>query len=431
MSSLTIALSALGGVVLAGIVAHGAWQARRVGPKRAAAEPPTGTVEARDINTPRELREPGATRDPRDVRDMREARELREPVMDEFPSMHIARGDTITDPNLEVTPGIYDESLVDLHGNPIANEPGVGVSTKANSAPNLGSGPAAARDLPLPDRRPHWRAVARLDALIDSIATLRVEAPLSGAMALSHLPTTRRAGGKPFLIEGLNAETGEWEQLLATQRYGEFQAGVQLANRTGALNEIEYSEFVQKTQAFADSIGAMGDFPDMLEAVASARELDNFAGDHDAQLVVHLQARVAAWSVGYIQQQSSRSGFVPGVLPGRLVLPSIDEGAPPVLILTFDPQAALADDPDLAAVRDVTLTFDVPQTDPSVKPFAAWQASAQALALAMDATVVDDNGRSLSAEGFETIGRELGKLYEQLAARDIPAGSAAARRLFS
>ena len=122
---------------------------------------------------------------------------------------------------------------------------------------------------------------------------------------------------------------------------------------------------------------------------------------------------------------------MPGVLPGRLVLPSIDEGAPPVLILTFDPQAALADDPDLAAVRDVTLTFDVPQTDPSVKPFAAWQASAQALALAMDATIVDDNGRSLSAEGFETIGRELGKLYEQLAARDIPAGSAAARRLFS
>ena len=38
-NSLTVALAALGGVVLAGVVAHGAWQARRAGPRRAAVEP--------------------------------------------------------------------------------------------------------------------------------------------------------------------------------------------------------------------------------------------------------------------------------------------------------------------------------------------------------------------------------------------------------
>jgi len=51
-----------------------------------------------------------------------------------------------------------------------------------------------------------------------------------------------------------------------------------------------------------------------------------------------------------------------------------------VLTLTYDSQAALADEPDRAAVRDVTLAFDVPQTDASVEPFKAWQAAAQALA---------------------------------------------------
>ena len=35
VNSLTVALASLGGVVLAGVVAHGAWQARRAGPKRA------------------------------------------------------------------------------------------------------------------------------------------------------------------------------------------------------------------------------------------------------------------------------------------------------------------------------------------------------------------------------------------------------------
>jgi hypothetical protein len=102
-----------------------------------------------------------------------------------------------------------------------------------------------------------------------------------------------------------------------------------------------------------------------------------------------------------------------------------------VLTLTFDSQAALADDPNLAAVRDVTLSFDVPQTDPSVQPFVAWQASAQALSLGMDAGIVDDNERPLSADGFTAIGNELGQLYAALEGRDLAAGSPAARRLFS
>jgi hypothetical protein len=294
---------------------------------------------------------------------------------------------------------------------------------------------AAAEDEPVAsaaaELRPARRLVPRLDALIDAIATLSVEVQISGEMALQHLPPTRRAGSKPFFIEGLNAVTRDWEPPTAGQRYGEFQAGVQLANRSGALNEIEYSEFVQKVQAFADAIGAMADFPDMLEAVARARELDQFAGDHDAQLAVHLRSRSVAWSVGFIQQHAARHGFVPGLVPGRLVLPGAEEGAPPVLTLAFDSQAALADDPNQSALRDVTLSFDVPQTDAAVEPFVAWQASAQALSLGMDAEVVDDNGHPLGAESFAVIGTELTRLYEELASRDLAAGSAAARRLFS
>lgn len=307
---------------------------------------------------------------------------------------------------------------------PVLGEPG-GEPALDAGAPDEGSVAPAA------ELRAPRRSAVRLDALIDAIATLSVEVQISGEMALSHLPPTRRAGSKPFFIEGLNAVTKEWEPPAAGQRYTEFQAGVQLANRSGALNEIEYSEFVQKVQAFADGIGAMADFPDMLEAVARARELDQFAGDHDAQLAVRLRSRSVAWSVGFIQQHAARHGFVPGMVPGRLVLPGAEDGAPPVLTLAFDSQAALADDPNQSALRDVTLSFDVPQTDPHGEPFVAWQASAQALSLGMDAEVVDDNGHPLGAESFAVIGGELTRLYEELASRDLAAGSAAARRLFS
>ena len=184
-------------------------------------------------------------------------------------------------------------------------------------------------EAPLETPRVPVRRAPRLDALIDVIVPLFLDEPVSGEMALAHLPHTRRAGSKPMMIEGLNAQTREWEHPVAGQVYQEFQAGVQLANRGGALNEIEYSEFVHKTQGFAEGLGSTGDFPDMLEVVARARELDEFASPLDAQITMTLRAQSTAWSVAYLQQCAASLGFVPGALPGRLVLPATEEGDPP------------------------------------------------------------------------------------------------------
>ncbi len=353
MSTLTVALASLGGVVLAGVIAHGAWQARKAGPKRA------------------------------------------EPLRREEPSVSAPRTTGGDEPPFE--------------------EPVI----------------TTGEEIALPPRRLGKRMTLQLDALIDAFLPLALEAPLPGETVLAHLPSKRHVGSKLVLVEGLNAETGQWEPPGTGQRYGELQAGVQLASRTGPLNEIEYSEFVQRMQAFAEAVGGSIDPPDMLEVMARARELDAFASQHDAQLAVHLHAEGAAWSVGYIQQHARRHGFVPGVVPGRLVFPSTEEGAPPVLTLTFDSQAALADEPDNASVRDVTLAFDVPQTEATAEPFKAWQAASQALAVGMDAAIVDDNQQPLSGEGFAAIGVELATLYVALQGHDLAAGTPAARRLFS
>jgi hypothetical protein len=351
--SLTVSLAILGGLVLAGVVAHGAWSARRALPRQGAALPQKG----------------GLGREP----------ELREPRFDE-------------------------------------------------PAPPAAAGDAGASEIkPVIARRPS----PRLDALIDVMATLTLDAPVSGELALTHLPPSRRAGSKPFLIEGLNAESGEWELPRPGQRYGEFQAGVQMANRQGALNEIEYSEFVQKLQGFAESVGAMADLPDMLDAVSRARELDAFASQHDAQLAAVLRANGVAWSVGFLQQTAARHGFVPGAMPGRLILPSPDEGAPPVLTLSFDAQAALSEDAVHAIVHQAVLGLDVPQTPAEAEPFAAWQAMGRALAADLDASLVDDAGRPLPLQAFAAIGQDLTLLYKALGERDLAAGTLVARRLFS
>ncbi|UUX97210.1 cell division protein ZipA C-terminal FtsZ-binding domain-containing protein [Aquabacterium sp. J223] len=308
-------------------------------------------------------------------------------------------------------------------GAPLAEAAPVG--DEAVVPDSVGDAAAALPAAPAP-RRP-----ARLDPLIDALAPLTVEQPVTGELALMHLPASRRAGTKPYAIEGLNVDTQAWEPPAPGQRYAEFQAGVQLANRHGALNEIEFSEFVQKVQGFAEAIGAFVQFPDMLDEVARARELDAFANTHDAQLAVHLKARSAAWSVGYIQQCALQRGFVPGSVPGRLVLPGAEEGAPPVLVLSFDAQAALAEDPNEAALRTLTLSLDVPQTAEAAEPFTAWQDAARHLAADMDALLVDDQGQPITLGAFAAIGRELQGLYARLAERDLAAGSVTARRVFS
>lgn len=346
MSNLTLGLAIAGGLVLAAVVAHGAWSTRRNAPRQAQPEA-------------------------QDSMDDGERLTGIEPILDE---------------------SALDEVL--MPSPPVDRKPG------------------------------------GMDTLIDVIAPIALDAPVSGDAALAALPHTRRAGSKPFAIEGLNAQTCQWEVPTAGQRYTAFQAGVQLANRTGPLNEIEYSEFVMKAQAFADTVNGTPDFPEMIDEVARARELDQFAGAHDAQLGFTLRARSAAWSPGYIQQHAARLGFVPGAIPGRMALPASEPGLSPILSLGFDTQAALAEDPALSAIREITLNLDVPHVARTEQPFVRMREAASALATAMDGIVTDDDGQPLTHEALDAIGADLESLYDTLEARDLAAGSVLARRLF-
>ena len=271
---------------------------------------------------------------------------------------------------------------------------------------------------------------AVLDALIDVIAPVLVEAPVSGDAALAAMPATRRAGSKPLAVEGLNVAISRWEIPAPGQRYSAFQVGLQLANRTGALNQIEYSEFVIKAQAFADAVNGEADFPDMQEEVARARELDQFASDHDAQLSFTLRTLSTAWSPGYVQQNAARHGFVAGAIPGRMVLPGAS-GQAPVLGLSFDTQAAMAEDPEQTALRELTLFLDVPQVARSEQPFARMCEVALALAATMDGIITDEAGNPIHAQAMDGIHADLEKLYDTLDARELSAGSVLSRRLFS
>ncbi len=280
-------------------------------------------------------------------------------------------------------------------------------------------------------------AAARIDPLIDAIASFVFEQALPGEALQQRLPRSARAGTKPLLFEGCNAASGAWEPLQPGQRYGELQAAVQLASRAGALNAIESSEFVTTCHALAEAMGVPADLPDMAEVLEQARELDTFAAANDAQLSINLQAQGVAWGLDYLRQQAQGCGFSANLAAGRLALPQAlpeaEDGAArryAVLQLQFDAHAELAGDPAMPVAR-ATLLLDVPQVPQALQPFARMREVAQQLASALGARQVDDNGAPLSAAALDQIDAQLQRLYASLDARGLAAGSPAAQRLFA
>lgn len=386
MSNFTLALAVLGGLVLAGVIAHGAWNARKTRVRQADGPLPdkganAGLENASNVGP--------VVKGKLEMGDMALAsQEPTEPHLDDLP---LRAGDSDFGESAR-----QDEAL-----------------DQVMAMVQQG------------DKKP------KIDRLLDSVATIGLDQEISGEALLAAFPSTRRVGSKPIFIEGQATGSESWEFPVPGRRYNKVQAGVQMANRTGALTEIEFSEFVVKVQAIADALGGSAEFPEMLAEVAKARELDQFAARHDAQLSVHLFSRRIAWSAGFVQQSASRLGFVAGSLPGRMVLPSAVSGLSPLMALNFDPQAALSTDLDGPGLRHVSLSLDVPQVDRQENPFASMRQIAEMLAASMDAVVADEQGRAVNTETLDLIEVDLQQLYDRLEGRDLHAGSALARRLFS
>ncbi|GGH61541.1 cell division protein ZipA [Comamonas phosphati] len=439
-----ISLAVLGVVLLALIVAYNSWSARRNAPRRAdrEAQGVPGGVQGETLRNEPGMDTVGHGPDL--------THSLREPVLGDF-GKAVPGTEPLHVPEATGRFAEADAELAKIVAQEAYEEQQRQVAMQA-ARPQMSVPPAQERPAET-QAEPLERGVERvpvepvltealmaaqaaerrsqLDALIDAIAPVQVAQPVPGEVAVQALPSTRRAGNKPFAVEGMNQQTRQWEPLQAGQRYIAFQAGVQLANRTGALNEIEFSEFVAKVQRFADALGVVPDMPDMLHEVARARELDQFASEHDAQLSFMLRARQASWSAGYVQQNAGRLGFAASAMPGRMALPSPTPGMPPVLLLHYDPQAALADDLDQSVVREVLLSLDVAQVPRGEQPFAQLRHIAEQLCQTMDGVLCDQNGYLLPVSALDPIQHDLELLYDKLDSRELSAGSLLARRLFS
>ncbi|MFS2104803.1 cell division protein ZipA C-terminal FtsZ-binding domain-containing protein [Ralstonia sp. Ralssp135] len=272
-----------------------------------------------------------------------------------------------------------------------------------------------------------------IDPLIDCIVPLHPDREVSGDRLLPALAKLRRAGTKQIHVEGLNPAANAWEAIRAGQRYLDVQVAVQLANRTGPLNALEFSEFINAIDPLSEAADAVPELPDMSETISNARELDAFAAECDVQLGVSVISDGAPWSAAYVQTVATQDGLVLSRDGTRFT--RFHAGADGVqralFTLQFGDTNFLRDDLTAKAGRQITLLLDVPVAEEASKPFKLVCEYAYTLSQRMGAQVVDDNLRPLTEQSFVAIQKHLRVLYDKLESRGIPAGSSTAVRLFS
>ncbi|AXE92736.1 cell division protein ZipA C-terminal FtsZ-binding domain-containing protein [Paraburkholderia terricola] len=434
MDELTLGLIGAGAVVVGGVVVYNAWQGAKV--RRKMPRPmPADTAEsfARDDQQEQspfiEPARPTTRREP--VAGSDAAAETAAARVEPTFGASAAPLDTPADIQAETTsPNGYPDA-----GSGAEAADAGKMSKAGKAATGTPAGQPAGRQAhePVEPIMPAATTIssappAIVDRRIDCIVPIRLNGPVAGDKVIPLAQRLRRAGSKPVHIEG-KPEGGAWELLQNGARYEELRAAAQLANRSGALNELEFSEFVTGVQHFADALDASPEFPDMLETVAMARELDGFAAQCDAQLSINVLSDGAPWSANYVQAVASQDGLLLSRDGTRFV--KLDAKQSPVFMLQFGDTNFLRDDLTYKGGQMITLVLDVPVADEDILPFRLMCDYAKSLAERIGGRVVDDGRRPLPETALLAIEKQLMTLYAKLEQAGIPAGSPATRRLFS
>ncbi|KFG96650.1 cell division protein FtsZ [Burkholderia paludis] len=422
MDELTLGLIGAGAVVVGGVVVYNAWQGAKVRRRM-----------------PRPMPEEAAEAMSRPERDdeLPFIEPVRQPVRRE-PAAPVAAAATSAAPveAARVEPTFGGAAPADTPADLQAEATGADLPSEAGeSAAGEEAAPVAVHEAAEPAEPVLPAATtissappAIVDRRIDCIVPIRLAGPLPGDKILPAAQRLRRAGSKPVHIEG-KPEGGQWELLQNGVRYEELRAAAQLANRSGALNELEFSEFVTGVHQFADAIDGAPEFPDMMETVAMARELDAFAAQCDAQLSINVMSDGAPWSANYVQAVASQDGLLLSRDGTRFV--KLDAKQNPVFMLQFGDTNFLRDDLTYKGGNMITLVLDVPVAEEDILPFRLMCDYAKSLSERIGARVVDDSRRPLPESTLLAIEQQLMKLYAKLEEAGIPAGSPVTRRLFS
>ncbi len=295
-------------------------------------------------------------------------------------------------------------------------EPGLGADGQSSgSAARAASTGAPSNDGDDPDEA---------DPAVEVVIDIALGHAVRGSELIPYVQNIRQIGRKPVRFFAETDVHAHHSRLLPDESYHRLQMAVLLANRSGALTAIEWSQAWARAQDLADRFDGTLEAPDQQAILLHATRLDDVCAKLDAQVGLTLLlggAQPAAEVLALTRQM----GFVHD---GTRLLWMADSGIPRFQVTRGD---GAAFDAGVRGIERLDFLLDVPCCPPDPRAFGRMVDVARDLASRLRADLVDDQGRAL-APGSETpIDERLESLFAQLDQAGLPAGSARAQRVFA
>jgi len=268
-----------------------------------------------------------------------------------------------------------------------------------------------------------------LDPRIDFIARLEMDNAVGGEAISTAIVDSLPRPGKAVSWECYNRQTASWEPLAATGEYEMLRTGLQLADRKGAANQQDLTDFSTMAQTVADTIGASCTLAEPGAALQRAQQLDALCADVDVQIGLNLISRGSAVPGTRIRALAEAHGLMLE-RDGRFHRRD-EAGLDLYTLCNMEPEAFSAEGMKALATKGLTLLFDVARVPGGIVAFDRFVEFTRVLAEALSAGIVDDNRQPLDDAGLGKIRVQLQALYASMEQQGIPAGSPLALRLFS
>lgn len=262
------------------------------------------------------------------------------------------------------------------------------------------------------------------DPSSEVVIEITFQGPMTGEDVLQLVHPLRTAGRKAVRIFAQNTEGQLSSKILPDASYVSVQLAVLLANRSGALSAIEWSQIWNRAHSLADQLECSIEGPDQQTVLEQASKLDDICAGLDTQVGLTLLLG-ATRPVQDVTSAARNMGFVP--VDGRLAWLG-DHG---MVCFSLSRADAESFDAGMAGVDRLSLLLDVPCSPPDERAFGRMVEVGFELAQRIGAELVDDQGRALQAGTDAAIDERLQVLYAQLQAAGLAAASPRARRVFS
>ncbi|GKS70158.1 cell division protein ZipA, interacts with FtsZ [Nitrosomonas sp. PY1] len=271
------------------------------------------------------------------------------------------------------------------------------------------------------------------DNATNYIVNIRSDSPIANTY-IAKLLQRKFDFGKTVAWLGQRNSDEPWEEItneanIESDGYRHIKGCLQLADRAGAISEVNLSKFRDLVEEFASQIQATAECPDIVSTHEKAVTLDKFCVDVDVMIGINIISKDDGAFVGTkIRALAEASGFkldADGVFKYR------DDNNHVLFTLSnYESSPFLPENMRSLNTHGVTFLLDVPRVAHGERIFDQMTHLAKIFSNTLGGIIVDDNRVPLSESGLQRSKQQLIDIQSAMKRNHIHAGSASALRLF-